>query len=74
MTTKLFHTGKRRVNQLKMDANIPKTRKIRFSLNTTKIERVFLAGDSNGCTLVVPEAFEMCESIMLCQGPLESHL
>ena len=68
MTTKLSYTWKRRVNQLKMDSWILKTRKIRFSLGTPKIERVFLAGDFNGCMLVVPEAFEMREHIMLYQG------
>jgi len=61
MTTRLLHTWIRRMDQLKTDAYIPKTRKIRFSLNTPKIEQVFLAGDSNGCMLVVPEAFEVHE-------------
>jgi hypothetical protein len=70
MTAKLPYTWKRRVSQLKMDADPPKTRKILFSLNTAKIERVFLAGDSNGCMLVIPEIFWMNEHIRLCQGRL----
>ena len=45
----------------------PKTKKIRFSLNTPKIERVFLAGDSNGCMLVVPEVFGTHEHVTLYQ-------
>ncbi|HYA90135.1 MAG TPA: hypothetical protein VEK32_01415 [Thermodesulfobacteriota bacterium] len=46
------------------------TKKIRFSLNNPKIERVFLAGDSNGCILVIPEIFGMNEHIRLCHGRL----
>jgi hypothetical protein len=68
MSTKLIYTWKRRVNRLNMDSCIPKTKKIRFSLDTPKIGRVFLAGDSNGCVSVVPEAFEMREHIMLYQA------
>jgi len=53
----------------------PKTKKIRFSLNTPKIERAFLAEDFNGCILVVPEVFETHGHITLYQGKLpEYHL
>ena len=39
----------------------PNTKKVRFSLNIPKDERVSLAGDLNGCVLVVPESFGMSE-------------
>jgi hypothetical protein len=44
-------------------------------LNTPKTERVSLAGDVNGCVLVIPEIPGMNEHIALCQGRLpEYHL
>jgi hypothetical protein len=53
----------------------PKTKKVRFNLNTPKTERVSLAGDVNGCVLVIPEIFRMNEHIALCHGRLpEYHL
>jgi hypothetical protein len=53
----------------------PKTKKVRFNLNTPKTERVSLAGDVNGCVLVIPEIFGMNEHITLYQGRLpEYHL
>ena len=66
MATKVFYAWKPRVNQLKTDAYILKTRKIRYGLNTLTTERVFPAGDSDGCTLVVPEVFKMHEHITHC--------
>ena len=51
------------------------TKKVRFNLNTLKTETVSLAGDLNGCVLVIPEIFRMNEHIALCQGRLpEYHL
>jgi hypothetical protein len=53
----------------------PNTKKVRFNLNTLKTERVSLAGDVNGCVLVIPEIFGMNEHITLYQGRLpEYHL
>ena len=39
----------------------PKTKKGRFNSNTPKTGRVCLAGDLNGCVLVIPEISEMNE-------------
>ena len=39
----------------------PKTKKGRFNSNAPRTERVSLAGDLNGCVLVIPEIFEMNE-------------
>jgi hypothetical protein len=39
----------------------PKTKKVRFNLNTSKTERVSLTGDLNGCVLVIPEIFGINE-------------
>ncbi len=36
----------------------PKTKKARFSLHVAGPKRVFLAGDFNGCVLVIPETLE----------------
>ena len=51
----------------------PKTKKIRFSSNAPKIERVFFAGNFNGCMLVVREGFGTHEQIMLCEGRLHEY-
>ena len=53
----------------------PKTKKIRFNSNTPKTERGSLAGDFNGCVLVIPEIFGINERIPLIQERLpEYHL
>ena len=49
----------------------PKSKKIRFS--TPKIQRVFLAEDFDGCTLVVPEGFATYKQITLYQGSLQKY-
>jgi hypothetical protein len=41
----------------------PNTKKVRFNVNIPKNERVSLAGDLNGCVLVIPESFGMNERI-----------
>ena len=51
----------------------PKTKKIRFSLITPKIERVFLAGDFNGCILVIPEVSRTHGHITPYQGKLSEY-
>ncbi len=45
-----------------------KIKKVRFNLNTPKTEKVSLAGDLNGCVLVIPEIPGMNEHITLYQG------
>ena len=53
----------------------PNTKKVRFKVNISKNERVSLAGDLNGCVLVIPESFGMNEHIAHKQGRLpEYHL
>ena len=53
----------------------PKTKKVRLNLNTPKTERVSLAGDLNGCMLVIPEIFGINRPVKLYQGGLsEYHL
>ena len=53
----------------------PKTKKVRFNLNTPKTKKVSLTGDLNGCVLVIPEIFGKNERIPLYQGRLpEYHL
>jgi hypothetical protein len=51
----------------------PKTKKVRFNSKTRKFERVFSAGDFNGCVLVVPEVLGTHEHITLYQGRLPEH-
>jgi len=51
----------------------PETRKVRLSSDPPKIQRVFLAGNSNGCMLVIPEVFGMHEHITLYQGRLPDY-
>jgi dienelactone hydrolase len=64
---------RRKMEHKSSERTKPKTKKIRFSLNNPKIERVFLAGDSNGCMLVVPEIFGMNEHIRPYQGRLTGY-
>lgn len=53
----------------------PKIKKVRFNLYVPGTKRVSLAGDFNGCVLVIPEVFGMQEHITLYQGGLlEYHL
>jgi hypothetical protein len=42
----------------------PNTKSVRFKVNIPKNERVSLAGDLNGCVLVIPESFGMNECIL----------
>ncbi len=51
----------------------PKTKKVRFNSNALKTERVCLAGDLNGCVLVIPEFFGINERIPLYQGRLPKY-
>jgi Carbohydrate-binding module 48 (Isoamylase N-terminal domain) len=50
-----------------------KTKKVRFNLYAPEAERVFLAGDFNGCVLVIPEVFGMRGYITLYPGELPQH-
>jgi hypothetical protein len=43
----------------------PKTKKVRFNLYPHEIEKVSLAGDFNGCVLIIPEIFGMNKHITL---------
>jgi hypothetical protein len=53
----------------------PKTKRVRFSLYAPKTERVSLAGDLNGCVLVIPEIFGINRPVRLYQGGFsEYHL
>ena len=61
-------TWRRKMEQKSFEGTKPKTKNIRFSSNAPKIERVFLAGDFNGCMLVVPEVLGTPEQIILCEG------
>jgi hypothetical protein len=61
-------TRRRKMEQESSERNKPEAKKIRFSSNTPKIGRVFLAGDFYGCMLVVPERFGTHEDITLNQG------
>jgi hypothetical protein len=49
------------------------TKKVRFNLNTLKTETVSLAGDLNGCVLVIPESLGVNEHITLNQGRLPEY-
>ena len=51
----------------------PKSKKVRLSLDTPKIEKAFLAGNSSGCMLVIPEVFGTHEHITLYQGRLPEY-
>jgi hypothetical protein len=53
----------------------PKTKKVRFNLYVPGAKRLFLAGDFDGCVLVIPEGFGMRKNIILYQGRFpEYHL
>jgi hypothetical protein len=56
------------MEQKSFERTKPKTKKICFSSNALKIKRIFLAGDSNVCVLVVPEVFGTHMHITLYQG------
>jgi len=51
----------------------PETKKVRFNLNTAKTDRLSLAGDVNGCVLVIPESFGMNEYIAFNQAWLPEY-
>jgi hypothetical protein len=67
--------GRRKMKKKLSEKAKPKTQKVRFNFYAPGTERVSLAGDFNGCVLVIPEVFGMHEHITLCQGGLpEYHL
>jgi hypothetical protein len=75
--TKTSETGirRRKMEKKSSEKTKPNTKKVRFKVNISKNERVSLAGDLNGCVLVIPESFEMNEHITHKQGRLpEYHL
>jgi hypothetical protein len=75
--TKKSLTGirRRKMEKKSFETTKPNTKKVRFNLNTPKTERVSLAGDVNGCVLVLPEIFGMNEPMTHHQGRLpEYHL
>ena len=51
----------------------PKTKKIRFNLYAPEAEKLFLAGDFNGCVLIIPEIFGMNKHIKLYQAGLPQY-
>ena len=54
---------------------IPKAGRTGFNLWALKTERISLAGDLNGCVLVIPEVLRTHEHMTLCQERLpEYHL
>jgi hypothetical protein len=66
---------RRKMEQKSSEKAKPKTKKVRFNLNTPKTEKVSLAGHLNGCVLVLPEIPGMNEHITLYQGRFpEYHL
>ncbi len=67
MATRLFFTDRRQVKQLETGNYDPKTREMRHGLNIPTVERILWRGNSNGCTLVIPEAFEVPRHIAHCQ-------
>jgi len=46
----------------------PKTMKIAFDSNPSKFERVFMAGDFNGCLLVVPDILGALGKLRFTKG------
>jgi hypothetical protein len=64
---------RRKMEQKSYERTKPKNEKIRFSSNIPKIEKAFLPGDLNGCTLVVPEGFATHEQITVYQGRLHKY-
>jgi len=51
----------------------PKTKRVRFNLNTPNSETVSLAKDLNGCVLVIPELFGMNKHITVYQERLPEY-
>jgi hypothetical protein len=64
---------RRKMEQKSSEKTKRKTRRIRFNLNTPNTEKVSLAGDLNGCVLVIPEIFRMNECITLHQRRLQEY-
>jgi hypothetical protein len=65
---------RRRKMEKRSSENInPETRKVRFDSNTCKTERVSLAGDLNGCVLVIPEVSGVNDQNTLYQEPLPEY-
>jgi hypothetical protein len=73
--TKISTTGirRRKMEKKSSEKTKPKTKKVRFNLNTPRTERVSLAGDLNGCILVIPESFGMRGHISLNQWRLPEY-
>jgi hypothetical protein len=59
---------RREMEQKSSERTKPKTKKVQFNLYVLGTKRVFLAGDFNGCMLVIPGVFRMHKNIALCQG------
>ncbi len=57
----------------KSSEKTPNTRKIGFEVNISKNEKAPLAGDLNGCVLVIPESFGVNEDITHPQGRLPAY-
>jgi hypothetical protein len=66
---------RRKMEQKSSEKTKLKTKKVRFNLSVLGTERVSLAGDLNGCVLVVPQVFGTHEHIRLHRERLpEYHL
>jgi hypothetical protein len=50
-----------------------RNKRVRFHLDTPRTGAVSLAGDSNGCILVIPESFGMKDHITVKQGKLPEY-
>ena len=50
-----------------------KTKKVRFSLDASRIERASLAGDLNGCVLAVPQISRTNKHMAFYEGGLSEH-
>ncbi len=74
MTTKRFCTERWQVKQLEMGNYDPKNSEMRLGLNIPTVEKMLWGGDSNGCTLVIPEGFEAPKRGGHCQRGLPEFL
>ena len=58
---------RKKMEQKSSERTKSKTKKVRFNLYVPGTKKLFLAGDSNGCVLVVPEVFGTHKNNILCQ-------
>jgi len=64
---------RRKMEKKSSEKSKPKTKRVRFNLNTPNSETVSPAKDLNGCVLVIPEIFGMNEHLTVYHESLPEY-